>query len=47
MVCAALIAAAPELLAACKAAQLMLLQTDWNGDSRMDIVEQAIAAATV
>ncbi len=47
-----LIAAAPktkrqrdELLKACKAAQVMLLQTYWNGDSRMDIVSKAIANA--
>ena len=38
-------AAAPDLLAACKAAQLMLLQTDWNGDDRMNIVRDAIAKA--
>ena len=42
---ARLIAAAPDLLAACKAAQLMLLQTDWNGDDRMNIVRDAIAKA--
>lgn len=34
-----------DLLAACKAAQLMLLQTDWNGDDRMNIVQNAIIKA--
>jgi len=38
-------AAAPGLLAACKAAQRMLLQTAWNGEDGMDIVNQAIAKA--
>ena len=42
---ARLIAAAPDLLAACEAAQIMLLQTDWNGDERLNIVHNAIAKA--
>lgn len=41
---ARLISAAPDLLEACKAAQLMLLQTDW-GDVRMNIVSAAISKA--
>ena len=39
------IAAAPDLLKACKAAQIMLLQTNWNGDDRLDIVHNAITKA--
>ena len=31
-----------NLLAACESAQLMLLQTSWNGDERMNIVTDAI-----
>lgn len=34
-----------QLLDACKAAQIMLLQTHWNGDERMYIVSNAIAVA--
>jgi predicted oxidoreductase len=41
----ALTAQRDRLLEACEAAQIMLLQTDWNGDERMNIVEQAIAEA--
>jgi hypothetical protein len=33
------------LLAACKAAHTMLLQTNWNGDDSMNIVGAAIALA--
>lgn len=40
-----LIAAAPDLLDACKAAQIMLLQTNWNGDKRLNIVHNAITKA--
>jgi len=42
---ARLIAAAPDLYEATKAAQIMLLQTNWNGDERMNIIGQAIAKA--
>ena len=33
------------LLEACKAAQIMLLQSNWNGDDRINIVSAAIAQA--
>lgn len=42
---AILYAAAPALLEACKAAKIMLLQSNWNGDDRMNIVSAAIAQA--
>ena len=43
--CKALKIERDALLEACKAAQLMLLQTNWNGDPRMNIVSAAISLA--